>query len=217
MDLSLSKQGHFSKHAAMKLRLRLSQSNLPRSQSNNHPEMTSPPGHHWEPKIKLQQLRASSCAMTTFANLVTTTTCNDHEVTSQKLNDRCLRCMRFCVALWLLSFQVPLEVSDQRKPSLLWRRAAAAWPLLSRARDDADCRVLPLATQSFQQGGVFGGWGWVELTFCGHLGFSDLYHVMISLRLSYPRSSRWWNFGFCEWRMWWLIGGTCLSIFPRIF
>ena len=41
-------------------------------------------------------------------NLVTTGKCNDRETTSQKLNNRRLSCMKFCVASWLLSFQVPL-------------------------------------------------------------------------------------------------------------
>ena len=39
---------------------------------------------------KLQQFRANSC-----------------EMTSQELNNRCRRSMRFCVVSWLLSFQVP--------------------------------------------------------------------------------------------------------------
>ena len=34
-------------------------------------------------------------------NLAKTAKCNDREATSQKLNNRCLRCMRFYVALWL--------------------------------------------------------------------------------------------------------------------
>ena len=41
-------------------------------------------------------------------NLATTAKRNDRETTSQKLNNCRLSCMKFCVALWLLSFQVPL-------------------------------------------------------------------------------------------------------------
>ena len=74
------------------------QFNLLRSQSGNSREMTtSPPGHHWEATVaptttaKRQQFRA-----------------NSREMTSQRLNNRCRRSMRFCVALWLLSFQVHL-------------------------------------------------------------------------------------------------------------
>ena len=37
----------------------------------------------------------------------TTAKCNDREVTSLKLHNCCKFCVRFCVASWLLSFQVP--------------------------------------------------------------------------------------------------------------
>ena len=76
------------------------QFNLLGSQGGNSREMTtSPPGHHWEATValttaaKLQQFRA-----------------NSREMTSQKLNNRCHRSMRFCVVSWLLSFQVPLGI-----------------------------------------------------------------------------------------------------------
>ena len=61
---------------------RVSQFDVPRSRSGNDREMmTSPPGHHREAKIaltttaKLQQLRANSREMTTFAE-----SCNDREM-----------------------------------------------------------------------------------------------------------------------------------------
>ena len=76
------------------------QFNLLVSQGGNSREMvTSPSGHHCEATValttaaKLQQFRA-----------------NKHEMTSQKLNNRCHRSMRFCVVPWLLSFQVPLGI-----------------------------------------------------------------------------------------------------------
>ena len=74
------------------------QVNLLGSQCSSSRQMTTaPPGHHWEATValtttaKLQQLRA-----------------NSREMISQKLNNRCRRSIRFCVASWLLSFQVPL-------------------------------------------------------------------------------------------------------------
>ena len=73
------------------------QLNLLDSQGGNSREMTtSPPGHHWEVTV----------ALTTTAKLQVWA--NSREMTSQKLNNRCGRSMRFCVASWLLSFQVPL-------------------------------------------------------------------------------------------------------------
>ena len=93
---------------------RVSQLNLPRCQSGNDCEMTTfPPAKHCEAIValtttaKLQQLQANNREMTTLLNLVTTA--KRPWMTSQKFNNRCLRRMRFCVALWLLSFQVPLE------------------------------------------------------------------------------------------------------------
>ena len=84
------------------------------SQRGNNREMTtSPPGHHREEIIalttaaKLQQLRANSHEMTTFAESCNNCESNDRDVTSQKLNNRHLSCMTFCFALLLLSFQVP--------------------------------------------------------------------------------------------------------------
>ena len=75
------------------------QFNLLGSQGGNSREMTSPPSHHWEATValttaaKLQQFQA-----------------NSREMTSQKLNNRCHRSLRFCVASCLLSFQVPLGI-----------------------------------------------------------------------------------------------------------
>ena len=73
------------------------QFNLLGSQGGNSREMTtSPPGHDWEVTVgltttaKLQQVRA-----------------NNREMPSQKLNNRYGRSMRFRVASWLSSFQVP--------------------------------------------------------------------------------------------------------------
>ena len=40
-------------------------------------------------------------------NRATTAKCNNREVTSKKLHNCCKICVRFCVASWLLSFQVP--------------------------------------------------------------------------------------------------------------
>ena len=44
---------------------------------------------------ELQRLRANNHELTTFAEFLTTAKCNDREVTSQKLNNRRLRCVRF--------------------------------------------------------------------------------------------------------------------------
>ena len=51
--------------------------------------------------------------MTTLQNRATTAKCSDREVTSYKLHSCCKFCVRFCVVSWLLSFQVPVEVSDR--------------------------------------------------------------------------------------------------------
>ena len=76
------------------------QFNLLVSQGGNSREMTtSPPGHHWEATV----------ALTTAAKLLQFRA-NSREMTSQKLNNRCHRSMRFCVTSWLLSFQVPLGI-----------------------------------------------------------------------------------------------------------
>ena len=40
-------------------------------------------------------------------NCATTLKCNDREMTSSKLHNSCKICVRFCVGLWLFSFQVP--------------------------------------------------------------------------------------------------------------
>ena len=105
---------------------RVSQFDPPRSQSgNDHETTTSPPGHHWEANValtttaKLQQLRVNSHEMTTFAE-----SCNDREMQrpwNDKLKTAQLRhiCVRFCVTLWRLSFQVPF--------GSLW---VLAWPPL---------------------------------------------------------------------------------------
>ena len=112
------------------------QFNLLGSQGGNSREMTtSPPGHHWEATValittaaKLQQFRA-----------------NSREMTSQKLNNRCHRSMKFCVVSWLLSFQVPLGIlwvmiksqmadiarfrcTQLRTEHLWWRMEFLAWP-----------------------------------------------------------------------------------------
>ena len=98
----------------------VSQFSLLGSQGGNSREMTtSPPGHHWEATValttaaKLQQFRA-----------------NSREMTSQKLNNRCHRSMRFCVVSWLLSFQVTLGIlwfrgdrNSERKLSNGWSRS----------------------------------------------------------------------------------------------
>ena len=76
-----SKQ-HMKLQQARNYDFRVSQFNPPRSQSGNDREMTtSPPSHHRDAKnaltttAKLQQLRANSREMTTFAE-----SCNDREM-----------------------------------------------------------------------------------------------------------------------------------------
>ena len=112
----------------------VSQFNTPRSQSGNDCEMmTSPPSHHWEAIIaltttaKLRQLRANSREMTTFAQ-----SCNDQRnpttVKWQVRNYRRKMCMRFCVASWLLSFQVPLGSLRVKDFSLNFPAATFSWP-----------------------------------------------------------------------------------------
>ena len=90
---------------------------------NDRGTTTSPPGHRRAAKIalttaaKLQQLRANNCEMTTFATSCNERECKDCEVTSQKLNNCRLGCVRFCAALWHVVSSVfressPKEVSD---------------------------------------------------------------------------------------------------------
>ena len=108
---------------------RVSQFDPPRSQSGNDRETTTKVATTVKQRLlhlaiieaqmitltttaKLQQLRINSREMTTFA-----ASCNDREMqrprsdkleTAQfKLHNCCKFCVRFCVASWLLSFQVP--------------------------------------------------------------------------------------------------------------
>ena len=111
------------------------------------------PDHHREAGIaltttaKLQQLRASNLEMMTFAESCYNRDCNDRKVISQKLNNPPLSCMRFCAALWLLSFQVPWGVCDiydihsktgKVSQSTVWHQYIS----LQRFRSSNDCKKM---------------------------------------------------------------------------
>ena len=66
----------------------------------------------------------------------TTAKCNDREVTSLKLHNCCKFCVRFCVASWLLSFQVPF--------GSLWQRA------FSKSQWFFELRLQSLAIYDFK-------------------------------------------------------------------
>ena len=124
--------------------------NLLGSQGGNSREMTTAsPGHHWRATVaptttaKLQQFRA-----------------NSREMTSQKLNNRCQRSMRFCAASWLLSFQVPLGI--------LWK-SASSHPLPKKSSQRGYNNSEPTAVKWRVRNSTIaakGAWDFVPLHGC---------------------------------------------------